>query len=169
MGIVDVREVVGKPDIEAVAALARSIWNEHYVPIIGQAQVDYMLERFQSAAAISGQIGSGYRYFLAGRGGRDIGYLAVCSDAAGGSMILSKIYVVAGSRRSGVGRALLERAEALCRQSGLSRLWLTVNRHNAKSIAAYERMGFRNVGVLVTDIGGGFVMDDYRMEKEIRA
>jgi hypothetical protein len=29
-------------------------------------------------------------------------------------------------------------------------------------------MGFRNVGSLVQDIGNGFVMDDYKMEKTVR-
>jgi len=31
------------------------------------------------------------------------------------------------------------------------------------SIAFYKHAGFVNAGTLVTDIGGGFVMDDYRM------
>ena len=38
-------------DVNSVAALARVIWNQHYVPIIGQAQTDYMLAKFQSASA----------------------------------------------------------------------------------------------------------------------
>ncbi len=28
-------------------------------------------------------------------------------------------------------------------------------------------MGFKNVGPLVTDIGNGYIMDDYQMEKTI--
>lgn len=28
--------------------LAKEIWNQHFVPIIGQDQVDYMLNKFQS-------------------------------------------------------------------------------------------------------------------------
>ena len=44
---------------------------------------------------------------------------------------------------------------------------LTVNRHNAGSIAFYERMGFAVAGALVQEIGEGFVMDDYRMVKAI--
>ncbi|NCA83730.1 MAG: GNAT family N-acetyltransferase, partial [Opitutae bacterium] len=49
--------------IAAVAALAREIWTQHYVPIIGAAQVEYMLEKFQSAEAIARQLaGEGYEY-----------------------------------------------------------------------------------------------------------
>ncbi|MDD3441568.1 MAG: GNAT family N-acetyltransferase, partial [Kiritimatiellae bacterium] len=54
-----------------------------------------------------------------------------------------------------------------CAELGCRELWLTVNKHNTGSIAFYERMGFRKTGALVTDIGHGFVMDDWRMAKEI--
>jgi len=46
-------------------------------------------------------------------------------------------------------------------------LWLTVNKDNADSIAFYRRVGFGIAGSSVTDIGGGFVMDDYRMSKSV--
>ena len=36
---------------------------------------------------------------------------------------------------------------------------------NTGTIAAYERMGFRITGEVLTEIGGGFVMDDYAMER----
>jgi len=46
-------------------------------------------------------------------------------------------------------------------------MWLTVNKNNSHSIAWYSRMGFTNAGPILQDIGGGFVMDDFRMEKSI--
>jgi diamine N-acetyltransferase len=51
-------------EIEKVASLAREIWTEHYTPIIGQEQVEYMLENFQSAGAIKEQIQTGVLYYL---------------------------------------------------------------------------------------------------------
>lgn len=154
-------------DIAAVERLAREIWQDHYLPIIGRRQVDYMLERFQSAKAIAEQIRAGQEYFLAREPGRDIGYLAIQPDMDGADMKISKIYVRKPARGLGVGKAMLAFAEDLCRQRGIVRLWLTVNRDNAGSIAWYERMGFRNTGPVVQDIGGGFVMDDFRFEKNL--
>lgn len=55
----------------------------------------------------------------------------------------------------------------LCREQGLVALYLTVNRENAGSIAAYLAMGFRKVREQVTDIGEGYVMDDFIMEKAV--
>ena len=156
-------ERVASPDqIAAVAALARETWTQHYVPIIGAAQVEYMLAKFQSAEAIARQIAAeGYEYYLA----PGVGYLALVPDPAKKSLLLSKIYVTASARGTGLGRALAEFAERRCCELGCNELWLTVNRNNAGSIAFYERLGFRKTQTLVTDIGGGFVMDDWRMAK----
>ena len=50
-------EPVTNPDqIKAIVEMAKEIWTEHYTPIIGKDQVDYMLDKFQSNDAISGQI-----------------------------------------------------------------------------------------------------------------
>ena len=75
--MVEMMKVRKASQIKAVADLAREIWNEHFVPIIGQAQVDYMLERFQSAPAIRGQIAAGYEYYLVRDRGRYAGYFAL--------------------------------------------------------------------------------------------
>ncbi|NCC92439.1 MAG: GNAT family N-acetyltransferase [Opitutae bacterium] len=123
-----------------------------------------MLERFQSEEAIARQIAKeGCEYYLA----PGAGYFALAPDREAGRVLLSKIYVREDRRGTGLGRAMAERAEARCAELGCRELWLTVNKHNTGSIAFYERMGFRKTGALVTDIGHGFVMDDWRMAKEI--
>lgn len=156
-------ERVERPaQILAVSELAREIWTQHYTPIIGAAQVGYMLAKFQSAEAITRQIAAeGYEYYLV----PGAGYLALVSEPARKSMLLSKIYVKADRRRTGLGRILVEFAGKRCRELDCRELWLTVNRHNLRSIAFYEHMGFHKTNDLITDIGGGFVMDDWRMAK----
>ena len=84
-------------------------------------------------------------------------------------MLLSKIYVKADRRGSGLGRTLVAFAERRCAECGCTELWLTVNRRNAGAIAFYERMGFRKTREVATDIGGGFVMDDWWLAKAIPA
>ena len=51
-------------EIATVAKIANEIWREHYTPIIGPDQVDYMLMRFQSTEAIGDQIAGGMHYWL---------------------------------------------------------------------------------------------------------
>jgi ribosomal protein S18 acetylase RimI-like enzyme len=151
--------------IRRVAELAREIWMDHYVPIVGRAQIEFMLERFQSGEAIAGQIAEGVLYYSVSDGEGIRGYMALIPDPESGKVLLSKLYVHKSARGLGLGRAMLEEALRYCRENGMSSLWLTVNKHNAESIEWYERMGFENSGPIVQDIGGGFVMDDYRMER----
>jgi ribosomal protein S18 acetylase RimI-like enzyme len=153
-------------EIGAVEALAREIWTEHYTPIIGPAQVEYMLEKFQSKEAIAGQIREGYSYFLLEERGSRIGYLAVQSRE--GELFLSKIYVRSSERGRGYARTAVHFAEGFAAERKLARITLTVNKHNRGSIRAYKRLGFEKIEALVQDIGGGFVMDDYRMGKSLK-
>ena len=158
--------VHSQTDIAAVASLAREVWYEFYVPLIGRAQVDYMVSKFQSAAAVAAQIRDGYEYFLVQRDAGNIGYCALLENPAERAVFVSKFYLHHDARGSGTGRACMEFIEQLARRRGLVLLWLTVNKGNP-SVNAYKRLGFQIAADLVTDIGGGFVMDDYRMEKPL--
>ena len=159
---------VNSPDqIAEVARLARVIWPEHYERIIGRQQVDYMLDRFQSERAIADQLANAYEYFLVLQHGEGAGYLAVVANPLQAAMLLSKIYVLKSARGQGLGKRMLNFAEKLCVERGLKTLWLTVNKHNHNSLAWYCRLGFHNAGPVMQDIGGGYVMDDFRMEKPL--
>ncbi len=151
--------------IEIVESLAREIWTEHYTPIIGRAQVDYMLDRFQSKQAIAEQIKAGVLYFIIKADDEFIGYIAV--RPKGRELFLSKIYVKSSRRGKGYGKKAVQFAEKLAKEKGLNKIVLTVNKNNVSSIKAYEKIGFKNVGSLIQDIGNGFVMDDYKMEKRV--
>ena len=159
--------VTTRPQIEALARLAAAIWNEHYVAIIGQAQVDYMLDKFQSPAAIASQIEGGYEYYLASLAGRPAGYIGLVPNEPAGKLLLSKIYVARETRGSGLGARLLEHTFGRAADIGVNSVWLTVNKYNARSIEWYKRRGFGVVDEVKTDIGSGFFMDDYVLERAV--
>lgn len=161
------QQVTTGPQIAEVAELAREIWNQHYVPVIGQGQVDYMLERFQSIPAVTAQLAEEYEYYLVSDGEAVAGYLAVIARVGEGACQLSKLYLRRNARGQGLGRAMIAFAEQRARAVGARQLWLTVNRHNAGPIAFYKAMGFENAGPTVADIGGGYVMDDLKMVKPL--
>ena len=199
-----------KRNARDIADLARVIWMEHYTPIIGAAQVEYMLDKFQSADRIYSDIqNGGYVYLTAeapdgATGPRRepgpcnepglrnehgshnepdppiapgplgypgpraasglCGYAAVVPQA--GYLLLSKLYVRRDYRGNGVAKLFAAEAAALCAaEYGLDRIRLTVNKYNEGSIAAYKKLGFNIIDSVVTDIGGGYCMDDYIMER----
>lgn len=152
-------------DFKTIEDLAREIWEEHYTPIIGAEQVEYMLRNFQSADAVEKQIREGMHYYLVDLGSVPVGYLAF--NLKPEELFLSKIYVLKEKRGMGLGKASLEFVESKARDLGRNAISLTVNKNNSHSIRAYEKMGFVNLGAIETDIGSGFVMDDYLMKKEL--
>ena len=160
-----IKTASGPEDIQTIEALAREIWTQHYTPIIGAAQVAYMLQHFQSHAAIEADIEKGYVYSIAYASGQPCGYSAVRLDHDG--LFLSKLYVLESARGLGIARAMLQAAQTAASEAGAARIWLTCNKYNTASLAAYERMGFARTADIVTDIGGGFAMDDYMMEKRL--
>lgn len=152
--------------IAAAAALADKVWNEHYAGLLAPAQIAYMVDKFQSAGAIARQIAQeGYRYFLLELDGRAAGYTAV--QTTGKRLFLSKLYIEKDARGQGAASQALAFLEGLCRRERLHAIWLTVNKGNASSIAVYKHWGFETVDTQVADIGGGFVMDDYIMERPV--
>lgn len=144
-------------DIKTVARLAREIWTEHYTPIIGTEQVAYMLNRFQSVEAIRQQVKAGFIYMLMPDAA---GYFAY--EIKPDHLFLSKIYVHKNFRGRGLARKTLDWIAATEQPQTIR---LTVNRHNIKTLAAYQKLGFKKAGELVADIGNGYVMDDFVMEK----
>jgi len=151
--------------IDIVVTLAKEIWNQHFTPIIGPAQVTYMLDKFQSYSAIKKQIQEGYKYFLMDYDNTPVGYSGVHEED--GRLFLSKIYIKENCRGKGISSAVIDFYVSLCRNRNLSKIWLTCNKNNYNSIAAYEHMGFVTVRTQVADIGHGYVMDDVIMEKPI--
>jgi ribosomal protein S18 acetylase RimI-like enzyme len=152
--------------IASVDKLAREIWYEYYVPLIGLAQVEYMVAKFQSAAAMQEQIRGGYEYFTMERDGALLGYLALQAQPTEQRLFISKLYLHRNARGAGTGRLAMEFIERLARDRALTLLWLTVNKGNP-AVKTYQRLGFRIEAPIVLDIGNGFVMDDFRMEKAL--
>ncbi len=163
----EIIKVLNRDQILDVVSLARVIWTDHYISIIGRKQVDYMLEKFQSEEAIAAQLDGGYEYYIVSQNAKNVGYMSLLPDAETDTAKLSKIYVLRAERGKGFGRLMLGFAENICRERRISTLWLNVNKNNTRSIGWYTRMGFKNVGAAVQDIGDGFAMDDYRMENKI--
>lgn len=163
-----IKRVQTGEEVVRVAALAREIWSEHYVKIIGQEQVDYMLATFQSAEAIQSQIESGYEYYLSSdESGGATGYIALIPNEPPGKMMLSKLYVRAAFRGTGVGTDLVTFAKKRARELGAASVWLTVNRNNLSTIDWYHRKGFVITDEVKQEIGSGFFMDDYVMGMDV--
>jgi diamine N-acetyltransferase len=153
-------------DIDAVIELAGVIWRHHYPGIISSEQIDYMLAQRYTPAVIRAQMHSGSAWWdQALLDGRMIGFAQY--ELHGRSMKLDKLYMHQDFQRRGYGGRMLAHVEDAARRRGAVAVRLNVNKHNLKSIAAYRKNGYEVVEDVVIDIGGGYVMDDYVMQKAL--
>lgn len=152
--------------IEALAALADEIWHEYWPDIISPEQTDYMVEKYQSVDALSDQINNqGYEYYFINNGNANIGFFGLQPEHE--KMFLSKLYVAKDYRGQGYSSDVFTFLEGICRDRSLDAIWLTVNKNNRRAIDVYKIKGFETVRKQTKDIGDGFSMDDYVMEKFI--
>ncbi|MBQ5311685.1 MAG: GNAT family N-acetyltransferase [Oscillospiraceae bacterium] len=142
-----------------IADMADMIWHEYFPGIITAAQTDYMVEKFCSFDAMKRSSEEGYIYYFIKHCGEDVGYTAIKPD--GERLFLSKIYLKKEERGTKYARAVMDLHREYAKEHGFSSIWLTVNKHNDSSIAAYKAMGFELIGEGTADIGSGYVMDDY--------
>lgn len=159
--------VTSGPLIQETANLAHEIWTEHFPGIISQGQIDYMLTTLQSKTAIQEQIQTGLRYYLVQVDDRSVGYLAVKPEPQQKQLFLSKLYILRQARGTGLARRSLEFIETLACEMNLRRIYLTCNKDNATTLDIYAHLGFKTADSVKKDIGSGFVMDDFVLEKSV--
>ncbi len=155
-------------DFDVVADLADRIWRSHYITMISMAQIDYMLDGRYAPERLRGYVGSQARWLWVLRvDGVPAGYCSCSLGDDADAMKLEQLYLLAEYQGKGLGGAMLHHVEAKTRELGRTRLYLTVNKGNAGSIAVYLKSGFVVREEAVFDIGNGYVMDDYVMEKRL--
>ena len=149
--------------IKNFTELASQIWHEYWTCLLSIEQINYMVEKFQSYNAVKNQIAKEqYIYNIIEDEGNIIGYFGV--STAKDYLFLSKLYIKKEFRHKGYGKIAFDRIKQIARKYNKSSIQLTVNKHNTNTIKAYDKWGFKTIDAVVTDIGSGFVMDDYIME-----
>ena len=152
----------------AIARLAGVIWRKHYPGMISSEQIEYMLAKMYSLDTLREEMLRRAIRFERLLVGEDLaGFASYGPAEQPGIFKLHKLYLHPAWHRHGLGSLLLGHCEREAGKLGADRLMLMVNKQNLKAIAAYQRNGFAITDSVVADIGGGFVMDDYVMVKEL--
>ncbi|MGE5492246.1 MAG: N-acetyltransferase family protein [Actinomycetota bacterium] len=162
---IEIRPVT-HPDVPAISALAREIWQATYPGIITQEQIDFMLEQRYGVERLYDDLEQADKWLdQAFCDGRRIGF--AFSEIYKGEFKLDKLYIHPDVQRRGVGGQLIEHVAQRAKKLGYPVVILAVNKRNEKAIGSYKKYGFAVRDAIVDDIGGGFVMDDYIMEKKL--
>jgi len=154
-------------DIPLIQDLARRSWENAYAEILSKEQMEYMLNTMYSDSEISEHLKNpNYHYYLVFDeiSNSFDGFLGYENRYEENTTKLHRIYLVPESKGKGLGKKTLEFLNEQVKNSGDKKIILNVNKHNsAKNF--YESQGYKIYDEGVFDIGNGYVMDDYLMEK----
>lgn len=149
-------------DLKTIADLAKVIWNDHYVPIIGQEQVNYMLNKIYNYDSLFEQLTiKNHVFYLILSETQTVGFLSVSTENRS-DYFLHKFYINQQKANAGIGTQTLNLLLKILKPKTLT---LTVNRQNIKSINFYFKNGFKIERVEDFDIGNGYQMNDFVMKK----
>lgn len=154
-------------DVPRIRSLAVQIWHESYRDLLSEAQRNYMLGWMYAHQKLDGEIRRGVTYLIVELDGEAAGYLAWEPLPDRTTLHLHKLYLLERWQGRGIGQAMLERVFEAARAGGYSVVELRVNRGNTRALKAYARAGFERADAVVTDIGNGFVMDDFILRRSM--
>ena len=168
MDVEIITQATTRAELAEISALAEIVWRDHYPGIISLAQIDYMLGMMYGAEVLDREVRrEGIAFDCLRRGDRLVGFASYGPSGRPGEMKLHKLYFHPAEQRKGYGSRLLAHVGRVARDRGFHTLILAVNKRNYGAIRAYERNDFIVREEIVADIGGGFVMDDYVMAKNL--
>jgi GNAT superfamily N-acetyltransferase len=152
-------------DINTIGYLAYQVWPLAYKNILTLDQLQYMLNRIYSPASLRRQMIEEHHHFLIAELSEEpVGFASYGSLNPANNSKLHKLYVRNDIQGKGLGKALLDQVIENCVSAGTNRLFVNVNRHN-KAISFYEKAGFKIIREEDVDIGNGYFMNDFVMEK----
>ena len=152
-------------DISLIRELTFKIWPQTYAAIISKEQIGYMLDMMYSETSLKKQMTEGSQFLIAYDDNEPVGFAAY-EETEPQLFKLHKIYVLPSQQGKGTGKFIIDRIIEKIKSQNAKALQLQVNRYN-KAKGFYEKLGFSVLKEINLDIGGGYFMNDYVMEKRI--
>jgi ribosomal protein S18 acetylase RimI-like enzyme len=150
-------------DAQLIHELALKVWPQTYADIISKEQIDFMMEMMYNETSLQKQMEEGCCFIISYDEEAPVGFAAY-QEIQPTVYKLHKLYVLTSQQGKGTGRFLIDFIIRNIEQQGATAVQLQVNRNN-QAIIFYEKLGFKKIQEADFDIGNGFFMNDYVMEK----
>ena len=159
----------GEENIPAIQELVQLTWPVTYGPIIGQAQLDYMMQLIYNTEALKEQMyKKGHQFIVAAEHNVPVGFASYSVKNSDVPTIyrLHKLYIDPVQQGKGIGKILFNFILNDIKPFGATDLELNVNRFNSAKLF-YEKIGFKVIAEEDIDIGNGYFMNDYVMNYKL--
>ncbi len=152
-------------DIPMIRELTFAIWPQTYEGLLSPDQLEYMLDMMYSPASLEKQMAEGAEFVIVYDDQLPVGF-ASYQEIKPGIYKLHKLYILKTQQGKGTGRLTLEHIIREIKPRGASSLQLQVKRDNPAQ-HFYSKLGFEIIEEADFDIGNGYQMNDYIMEKKL--
>lgn len=151
--------------IPVIRELTFQVWPQTYRNILSAEQIDYMLEMMYSEASLKKQISDGAQFLIIKEDQTPVGF-ASYQEIRPTVFKLHKIYILPSRQGKGTGKLVMDFVLDDVVGKGATALQLQVNKNN-KAKLFYEKLGFKEIDKVKLDIGNGYIMDDFIMQKSL--
>jgi diamine N-acetyltransferase len=157
-------------DAAIIIDLAEKIWKKTFLETQPQDKVDHLYNIMYGGSTIKDEIESGkFFYYIIKIKDQPVAYASVSEyTEKEKTWKLNKIYLLREMQGKGIASVIMKEMYDIVRSFGAENLLLTVNRANARAIAFYKKEGFIITASKDFDMGKGFFMDDFIMEKDLK-
>jgi ribosomal protein S18 acetylase RimI-like enzyme len=155
-------------DIKIIQDIAYTTWPLTYGEILSVDQLQYMLDLIYSDEVLTKQIKNKEQlFYLIYEEETVLGFIGIEHNYQNKAITkIHKIYLLAETQGKGIGKTTIETIGKLAKENNSISLLLNVNRFN-KALHFYKKIGFKIIDEINIEIGNGFLMEDYVMEKLI--
>ncbi|MWB94167.1 GNAT family N-acetyltransferase [Flavobacterium sp. GA093] len=155
-------------DIQSIQSIVNITWPITYGAILSKEQLDYMLGLFYSTEALTEQYDKKVQlFYMIYEEETIIGFIGIEHHYNSKALTkIHKIYLLPETQGKGIGKKVIDKIEKLALANNSKALLLNVNRFNS-ALGFYKKIGFEIVDEVNIDIGNGYLMEDYVMEKKL--
>ncbi|MFV5700771.1 GNAT family N-acetyltransferase [Flavobacterium sp. XS2P12] len=155
-------------DINTIQEIANKTWPITYGEILSKEQLNYMMDLIYSDESLIKQIQNQEQlFYIAYEETSVLAFIAIEHNYKSEAVTrIHKIYILPETQGKGIGKLLIDAVQKLANENNSTSLSLNVNRFN-KALAFYQKLGFEIIAEENIEIGNGYLMEDYKMEKKL--
>ena len=155
-------------DIKQIQNIVNITWPITYGEILSKDQLDYMLALFYSSEALTDQYDKKVQlFYMIDEDDTNIGFIGIEHHYNGKAITkIHKIYLLPETQGKGIGKKVIDEIGKLASENNSTALLLNVNRFNT-ALGFYKKIGFEVIEEVNIEIGNGYLMEDYVMEKKL--
>ena len=158
-------KIASSEDISTIQDIAYKTWPDTYKNILSHEQLSYMLNMFYHKDVLQKQFeDNSFSFIISLTNNTSAGFAAYSLISSDGQYKLHKLYILPEYQSKGIGKFMLDFILSDLKNKNAKRLTLNVNRKN-KAIPFYLSRNFKIIKKEDNDIGNGYFMNDYVMEK----